>query len=97
MVSATIKTNEDSMRTLKRAIVATSRRALAASKALLHCLRCTLSDVRRNRTLIEQEIYDGKYKLYSKNDDDLRIAPRATGNRNQRNSQFHQRRQCYEK
>ena len=75
MVSATIKTNEGSMRTLKRAIVATSRRALAASKALLHGFRCTLLDVRRNRTLIEKEIYGGKYKLYSKNDDDLRIAP----------------------
>lgn len=59
------------MRDLKHAIISISRRALAAGKALLHGLGRTLSDVRRNRKLIEEEIHNGKYKLFSKNDDDL--------------------------
>jgi hypothetical protein len=60
---------------LKHAIVATSRRVLAEIKALLCSLHSVALDAHRNRDLIEKEIYNGKYKLYSKNDDDLRMVP----------------------
>ena len=63
------------MRRLKDAIVATSRRVLVEIKTFLCSLHSVGLNVHRNRDLIEKEIHNGKYKLYSKNDDDLRIAP----------------------
>ncbi|HTS40497.1 MAG TPA: hypothetical protein VMH84_08160 [Xanthobacteraceae bacterium] len=52
-------------------VLAAGRTAVEMVKVLVGGFRCRLADARRHRALIEQEIYHGRYKISSKNDDDL--------------------------
>jgi len=51
-----------------------SRKAIAVGKVVVRDIRRALADERRNRLLIEKEIHHGRYRLSSKNDDDLPAA-----------------------
>jgi hypothetical protein len=48
-------------------------RAFAHSLKLLSRLRASMLETRRQRTLLEMELFRGRYHLSSKNDDDLPI------------------------
>jgi len=61
------------MRDLRIILVMSGRLMVAEAKRFLCSLHAVAADVRRNRTFIENEIHRGKYKLYSKNDDDLPV------------------------
>jgi len=50
------------------------RKAFRAAKVVVSNVRKALADERRNRLLIEKEIHHGRYRLSSKNDDDLPAA-----------------------
>jgi len=52
-------------------VLAAGRTAVAMVTALAGGFRRRLADERRHRALIEQEIYHGRYRISSKNDDDL--------------------------
>ena len=48
-------------------------RAFAHGLNLLSRLRSSMLETRRQRTLLESELFRGRYHLSSKNDDDLPI------------------------
>jgi hypothetical protein len=48
-------------------------RAFAQGLKLLSRLRDSMRETRRQRTLLETELFRGRYHLSSKNDDDLPI------------------------
>ena len=59
------------MRALQRTLRAAAARVFAEVVAFVCSLHAVAADVRRNRAIVEKEIYRGKYKHASKNDDDL--------------------------
>jgi hypothetical protein len=48
-------------------------RAVARVRALLSHLRATMAETRRQREILEAELFRGRCHLSSKNDDDLPI------------------------
>ncbi len=48
-------------------------RAVAKGRTLLSQLRDTMAETRRQREMLEAELFRGRYHLSSKNDDDLPI------------------------
>lgn len=48
-------------------------RAVARGRTLLSRLRDTMAETRRQREVLEADLFRGRYHLSSKNDDDLPI------------------------
>ena len=48
-------------------------RAVAKGRTLLSQLRDSMAETRRQREILEAELFRGRYHLSSKNDDDLPI------------------------
>ena len=52
-------------------IATTGKKVFTVGRVAVANIRRALTDERRNRVLIEQEIHHGRYMLSSKNDDDV--------------------------
>jgi hypothetical protein len=61
------------MSTFMHAVGTHIARALARGLHLLSCLHETIIEVRTQRAILEAELFHGRYRLSSKNDDDLPI------------------------
>lgn len=56
-------------------------KAVRPARTLVAGVACTLAEHRFHRAAIEMELYGRRYKLATKNDDDLPIVPQTTRRR----------------